>query len=320
MKNDKDTITIRAGKPVTFFIFLFFMGAFVLLGYIFSGLKLTKYNAFDEDRSATYKQVYIEITELPVKLEMKGKELYYLGCNEENVYIFKLSQKQYDAIRTAYEQDGDAFRYRIEGKTSLIFTNMEEASRQAYNDNAGSKLITGDNYEEYFGQNYIDATDGSAGTVIAMVCYILACLFALISVLLLLEYIHGVYRIRKITAEYGKEELERQINAPASVTYPKAGICLAENYIISSAQGFDVIPYSEICWIYILKKRLNLITITQVVTAATVNGRLLSIAAAFDEKTLQEVIGSIHTRQPSIWVGYTPENRKKYSEYLKSRR
>lgn len=320
MKSEKDTITIRAGKPVTFFMFLGLMGAFVLLGFLFSGLKLTKYSAFDEDRSATYKQVYIEITELPVQLEMNGKELYYLGCNEESVYIFKLSQKQYEAIRTAYERDGDAFRYRIEGKTFLIFTNMEDASRQAYNDNVGSKLITSDNYEEYFGQNYIDATEGSAGTVIATVCYILACLLALISVFLLLEYIHGVHRIRTVVAEYGREELERQINAPTSATYPKAGICLAENYIISSAQGFDVIPYSEICWVYILKKRLNLITITQVVTAATVNGKLLSIAAAFDEKTLQEVICSIHTRQPSILVGYTPENRRKYSEYLKSRR
>lgn len=320
MKNNSEKIAIRAGKPVTFFILMGFAGTLFLLGLLFSKVKIFKYGSLDEDRVTVYKMVCIEITELPVKLEMKSKERYYLGRGEESAYVILLSQKQIDAIKAAYERDGENFRYSIEGKTRGIFDNLQKASTQAYNEAAGSELITEVNYPEYFGETYVDATEGSAGTVISAVCYMLAALFTFIALMVLSEYFHGVHRIKKVISEYGREELERQINAPTSVVYPKAGVCLAEKYIITSAQGFDVVPYDEICWIYILKRRLNFVTITQIVTAATKSGRLVSVAAAYNEKLLQEVIGGIYAKHPSVWVGYTPENRKKYAAYLNSRR
>lgn len=320
MQNDKETITIRVGKPITFYAVMGLACIFLLLGFVFSKMKITKYHPLDEDRNTQYKSVYIEITELPVELKMGGDEHFYMARNDKSVFIFELKEKQYDEIKAVYEQDGENFRYRIEGETRSIYKHMEEVSLRAYNDYAGSKMITDDNYEEYFGGTYIDATEDNAGTVISFVCYMLAFLVMFIALIALIDYFHRANRIRKTISEYGREELERQINAPTSVTYPKAGICLADKYIISSAMGFDVIRYDEIVWLYILKRRLNFVTVTQVVTAATVNGKLISIAAAYDEKLLKEVIVGIHAKHPAVMVGYTPENRRKWTTYLGHRR
>lgn len=320
MKNEKDMpIKIRAGKPVALYVLMGAAILFALLGFVFSKLTITKYADFDDDRNTVYEQVYIEITELPLAYETKDSKCYCIGRNEGNEYIFMISQKQYEKIKEAYEKDSDDFRYRIEGRTNGIYTQMKEASTKAYNRQAGEIVITDSNYMDHFGDAYIDGTEDSAGTIISTLCYGMSVMWLIITVFLSIFFIGDIAGMKKKLAEYDREELERLLNAPEAAVYPKAGVGLTEKYIISYAGGFNVLPYDEVYWVYILKRKTNFITTSKHVMAATKKRGLIQIAIENDEKMLREIIAGICGKNPSVLAGYTRENREKYRDYLKNK-
>lgn len=326
MKNEKTTnnnlpITIKAAKPVWLYMLMGFVILFALLGFVFSKLTITRYADFDDDRYTVYEQVYVEITELPLAYETSKSKCYCIGHNEGNDYIFMISQKQYDKIKETYEQDGDDFRYRIEGKTNRIYPHMKEASTKFYNSQAGEIVITDSNYMDHFGDAYIDGTEASAGTIISTLCYGLCVMWLIIAALLSIFYICDVVGMKKKLAKYDKEELERQLNAPEAAIYAKAGVGLTEKNIISyAAGGINVLPYDEIYWVYILKRKTNFITTSMHVMAGTKRRGLIQIAIAYDEKMLKEIIAGICRKNPSVLAGYTKENKKKYRDYLINQR
>lgn len=283
-------------------------------------MSLAEGRRFDDDRNTIYNTVYIDITSLPIAVETEGKnQTFYITGNDENVYIVKLSNKQYQKIREKYENSPADFTYRIVGRTNYIFTNLEKASLSAYNDNKGEKIITSSNYEEYFGKAYIDGTD-NAGMIVGGVFYIIGGVFAVITLFLIIEYIHANLRLKQTIKEYGREKLEEQLNDPQTLAYQKAGAYLTKQFLISNSMDFKVISYDDILWIYILNRRLNFISIGKYIMAATKDGKCRPAVCSSDIKMLEEIMTKIYEKNPTIRLGFSKENQHYYNNYLNQKR
>lgn len=317
MKRDIRLDSIR--KPKSIILITVSALIFIAIGFIFSKTNLTNYNDFNNYKNSEFKNVYVEITDLPIEFQVnyKGKvQNFYIVQNGDNKYIVKLTKDQHNKIQKQYDNNIQSFTYRIEGRSYSNFENLKKASLKVYNE-IEDKNITNSNYVEHFGESYIDATEGNVSTIISYICYICALLFLFIDLLVIIQYIYTIIKLNKSISLYGKEELEKEINDPESIIFKKAGICLAKQYIISTALNFNVISYDNIYWMYISKRSMNFITITKCIIIATKEGKLLPIAYDYNERELNEIINKIHEKNNSILIGYSSENRKSFQKYLK---
>lgn len=317
MKQNNILETTR--KPYATIILAATSVIFLVLTFIFSKLTLVEGRSFDEDKNTIYTTVNIDITNLPIAFETiaKGKnETFYIVGNGENEYILKLDDKQYKKIREEYEKNEADFKYHIVGRTYPIFDNLEKASQNTYNDNKGEKVISSSNYEEYFGQAYIDGTE-NLGMVIAGVFFVLGCVMAVVALISVIEYIHTVIKLNRAIKEYGKERLEEQLNDLETRSYPRVGAYLTKQYLISNSVDFKVISYDDILWMYLLNRRMNFISIGIFIMVATKDGKCQPVVCGRNKRALEKVILEIYEKNPAIWLGYTKENQNGYREYVK---
>ena len=124
--------------------------------------------------------------------------------------------------------------------------------------------------------------------------------------------------MKKTLKEFNKDELEKALEN--SVAYEKAKIYLADEYLISTASGLDVIKYDDLYWIYINKTKYRGITTGRYLIAIKKDKRSVQIAYVVrDEKILQEIMEKIYEKNDQILIGYTPENQKTFAEFRKNK-
>ena len=124
--------------------------------------------------------------------------------------------------------------------------------------------------------------------------------------------------MKKTLKEFNKDELEKALEN--SVAYEKAKIYLADEYLISTESGLDVIKYDDLYWIYINNTKYRGITTGRYLIAIKKDKRSVQIAYAVrDEKMLQEIMEKIHEKNDQILIGYTPENQKAFAEFRKNK-
>lgn len=319
---NKRNILETTKKPYTLIIFTVAALVLFLLSYIFSQMPLAEGKSFDDDRNTIYTTVHTDITSLPIAFgtDYKGNnETFYITGNGESMYIIRLNKKQYQKILEAYENNPADFIYHIVGRTDRIFTNLENSSQSAYNSARGEVIITSSNYEEYFGQAYIDVTE-NAGLVVSgvfstvgYVC-ILAILFSAI------EYVHTVIKLKQAINKHGKERLVELLNDPQTLAYPKAGAYLTSQFLISNSVDFKVVSYDEIFWIYILNHRLNFISVGKYIMAANMDGKRQPVVYSKNQNLLEEIMSKIYEKNPAIRLGYTKENQQIYRNYINQNR
>lgn len=303
-------------RPYGIILFAALTFAFLLLAFIFSKMSLVEGRSFDDDKNAIYTTVNIDITSLPIAFETIAKgenETFYIA---DNKYILKLNKNQYKKIEEEYEKSNADFKYHIVGRTYPIFDNLEKASQNVYNDNKREELITSSNYEEYFGQAYIDGTE-NMGMIVGGVFSILGCVMAVVVLICIIEYIHTIIKLNRAIKEYGEEKLEAQLNDSETLSYQKVGAYLAKQYLISNSVDFKVISYDNIFWMYLLNKRMNFISIGIFIMVATKDGKCQPVVCDRNKKMLEEIMIEICEKNPAIRLGYTKENKNSFRDYLR---
>ena len=306
-------------RPYGIILFAALTIVFLLLAFIFSKMSLVEGRSFDDDKNTIYTTVNIDITNLPIAFETIAKgenETFYFADNNGNEYILKLNEKQYKKIQEEYEKNGADFEYHIVGRTYPIFDNLEKASQNTYNDNKGEEIITSLNYEEYFGQAYIDGTE-NMGMIVGGVFSILGCVMAVVVLICIIEYIHTIIKLNRAIKEYGKEKLEKLLNDSETISYQNVGAYLTKQYLISNSVDFKVISYDNIFWMYLLNKRMNFISIGIFIMVATKDGKCQPVVCGRNKKMLEKIMIEICEKNPNIRLGYTKENQKSYKDYLR---
>lgn len=317
----KDNVELDSIKnPKMAIMIMIFSLLFLVIGLVLSKVNLTHYSNFNVDKNSIFKNVYVEITDLPIEFQVnyKGKvQDFYIVRNENNKYIVKLTQKQYNRIQEQYKENIQNFKYCIKGKSYSSFENLEKEVLKIYEKKLENEIVNSTNYVDHFGESFVDATEGNVSNIMSSICYMLAALFIFIAIIVVVHYIQALKKFNKTISLYGREEIEKEINSPESIIFKNAGICLAKKYIVSTALDFNIIQYDNIYWIYILKKRINFITITKCIMAATKEGKILPIACEYNEKNLNEIIDKIHEKNNSILIGYSRKNRASFQKYLR---
>lgn len=315
---NKKNILETTQKPYTAIVFTVLALVFFLLSFIFSQMPLAEGKSFDDDRNTIYSTVHIDITILPLAFETvakEGRETFYITGNGENLYIVQLDKKQYQKILEEYQNNPTDFRYHIVGETYRIFLNLEESSQSAYNDAKGEIVITDSNYEEYFGQAYIDGTE-TAGLVVGVFFSIFGYVFTMAALVSVIEYVNRMRKLKQAIKAHGKEKLTELLNDPQTLAYKNAGTYLTKQFLISNSVDFKAVSYNDIFWIYILNKRINFISVGKYIMVATMDGKRQPVVYSKNQKVLEEIMAKIYEKNPAIRLGYTKDNQQSYRDYL----
>lgn len=304
-------------KPLI--IFLVVTVILMVLGFVVPNMMGVGGKNFKDNRDSVYESVYLEFNSKPIEFKTynDGKmRSFYLISDEDNAYIVKMSDKQYDVIVDEYEKNDKNFKFTLEGKTYSIFSNLQESSKKKYNELMDEKVITSDNYSEYFGATYLDAGDNTRALVKVML-FGFAVFFLVIDIIMVIGYAYGMKTFKKVMQEYGEEELVKELDDKDTIALPKAGIYLTKKYIISNSMGFKVVDYRDVLWVYILKQKNHGITVGNHLMVYQTNGKGDTLATMVKPQKLQELIPEIQKKNKKILVGYTNENQKKYREMVK---
>lgn len=304
-------------KPLI--IFLIVTVVLMVLAFLVPNMMGVGGKNFVDNRNSLYESVYLEIDSKPIEFKSYydgNISSFYLVSNGETNYIVKMSDKQYDVIVNEYEKNSKDFKFTLEGKSYSIFTNLQESSKEKYNELNEEKVITSDNYVEYFGTTYLDAGDNTKGLVKAML-FGFGVFFLVIDIIMVIGYTYGTKTFKKVIQDYGEEELVKELDDKDTIALPKAGIYLTKKYIISNSMGFKVVDYKDILWVYILKQKNHGITVGNHLMVYQNNGKGDTLATMVKPEKLEELIPEIQKKNKKILVGYTNENQKKYKELVK---
>lgn len=304
-------------KPLI--IFLAVTIVLMVLAFVIPNILGTQGKNFKDNRNSTYEAIYLEIDDAPIEFQTfnDGKmRKFYLVKSGDEIYIAKISEKQYEIILEEKENKGDNFKFTLEGRSYSIFSNLKESVKKTFNDTLGEKVVTDNNFKEYFGASYIDAGDNTKGLIKAML-FGFGVLFAVVDVIMIIGYVYGMKTYKKVMTEYGEDELVKELDDKDTIALPKAGIYLTKKYIISNSTGFKVVDYKDIAWIYILKQRNHGILVGSHLMVYKRNGKGDTLATMRKPEELEKLMPSIAKKNKNILVGYTSENQKKFKDIVK---
>ena len=304
-------------KPLI--IFLVVTVILTILGFVIPSMMGVGGKNFRENRDSVYEAVYLEFDSKPIEFKAyndgKMRSFYLVSSGDAN-YIVKMSDKQYKVIVDEYEKNNKDFKFTLEGKTYSIFSTLQESSKKKYNELKDEKVITSDNYSEYFGSTYLDAGDNTRALIKVML-FGFAVFFLVIDIIMVIGYTYGMKTFKKVMQEYGEEVLVKELDDNDTIALPKAGIYLTKKYIISNSVGFKVLDYKDVLWVYILKQKNHGITVGNHLMIYKNDGKGDTYATMLKPEKLEELISEIKKRSKKILVGYTNENQKKYREIVK---
>ena len=131
----------------------------------------------------TYKNVYLDIIHEPMLFaEYKNdSNKFYIVQDNDYMYIAYLNNKVYDEIINSKEISKS---FKITGHTKEISDDIKKIAIDAYNEIIEKRVITLENFESYFGNVYIDATNYYTREKL---CYTIAVIFVLIALIIIYE-------------------------------------------------------------------------------------------------------------------------------------
>ena len=119
-----------------------------------------------------------------------------------------------------------------------------------------------------------------------------------------------------------RKEIDNETLEKDAFYYANIHLYLTPNYIVLMDGTFQVIPYSNLLWLYKYEQRVNGIKSTKSIVGVTTDGKSHNIAVvpALTKKYMEiyeEVFNTICSKNEEMLVGYTNENCKIMREELK---
>lgn len=301
-------------------IFAFFYGVKVQNEDINSKNKTLYHDLISESRDNENMYVKVVIDDLPYHVAIEEKDNityeYYFVCEDNYMYLARLTDKTYDKLKDMYDNDKENFSYILEGYIYYTPSELKEIAIDVYNEASGKEILNNENFSSYLGSTYLDETITPQNDT-AILLYIGGFVSLIIGLICLIIYIVSFVRHKKVMQKYDRNMLETELmNA---VNYPKNSLFLTDNYIISTLNGLMVIEYSELVWAYNEKRYYNGIHIGTYLRAYNNKNKFLQLAyTKKNEDILQEIMLKIKEKNNNILIGFTDENKKLYKEIKKN--
>lgn len=243
-------------------------------------------------------------------------EKFYFLWNGEFTHIGYLDYATYTDLRT---KTAEVNSPTITGITKKIPDDVLDLAIEAYNEILGVTFLTRDNCEDYLGLYYIDVVTPAYDNGIQIVGGII---FAILSIAMFIIYLTRQGKTKKGIRSRSESEWKKifsELDNDDTKFYKRLNLYLTENYIVDLSNGLRVIEYKDIVWMYQFQMNQYGITINKNIVVATKNKEKVSIANMDNfmkrsKKDFTEIMNFIVSKNESIVLGYTKENRKQMKD------
>lgn len=243
---------------------------------------------------------------------MITSDKYYFVWSGDALNIAYLDYGTYQEVTTKTSNEESI---KIYGVTKTIPTDVLEIAIDVANDIVGEDFLTMDNYQDYISTMYIDAVNPLHDNSIQIVAGII---FALLSIAFFILAIVRQRLTKKSIQSRTESEWQKiltELDDENVKHYKKINLYLTDNYIIDLSNGLRVIEYKDIVWMYQYQLKQYGMTTNKNIVIATKNGKKVSIANMDNfmkrsKKAYTEIMDFIVSKNSSIALGYTKENKK----------
>ncbi len=204
----------------------------------------------------------------------------------------------------------------LQGTPEKIEEDLVGYTVEGYNAFWGEALVDSSNYELSVGSYYLDTTQGPATESSGFAVFLALAIVLLLIYALLMTKSEKAAKIRKATLQkYNYSILgnvDQELNQPDTLHYDKQGVHLTNHYIVSSANGFDIIPYEELKQIFGLIKSVGRNGNQRAVVAITmdeVQHEVAYIGMGNDQDVfVEQIVERIKAAVPDIMYGTDGES------------
>lgn len=273
-----------------------------------------------KDEEETY--VKADVIDAISFAEYEGEEdrlFYFVYDKDYNFFIARLGDATFNKMYIQYQEQGDEFEYQIDGWVYDIPKEIKEIAIYEYNQQLGTEdfKLTEDNFEEYFGNTYVDECDlpdDIVGGVITIIGFVVAA----IGFIFLIAYIVNVIRFAIFKSKYDLDIIRHELSKPTTKVFAKPGVYMTSKYIVSKANSFlYIVDYYDLAWIYISRNSYNGIPVSAFLKGRTKDKKTVILGSAYVVDKFDPVIEEIVVRNSNVLIGYTHENLRAYAEMVK---
>ena len=250
-----------------------------------------------------------------------------------DAYYFVSDGKYYYMV---YLKEADAKKYlkmdlsenpiKIVGTSRSIPSDVEKIAIEVYNDyllSEGEDKLTSDTFFNVFGDIYLDGTStfsskSSAFMAIGVMSFLGAIAVILIGVVIVLRFRKNI----KSLSDDDLAKIEREMDSQNSFYYSKKKLYLTDNYLVLMDGRFIAYNYKDVLWMYPFEQRYNGVRTNKAIKIFTSDGKTnmiasISIATKREQAIYDEIWNGIVQKNPSIKIGYTPDNIAYFREISK---
>ena len=240
-----------------------------------------------------------------------------MKSSDENKFS---SQKEYWAQRTKDEATATTpSPIRVYGTVTKMPSNLISVLSSTYG--ISSTTLT-NKVGTFYLNTMVTAKDSLSSPLFAA-----AIASAIVGIIMLASHFSHVKTIRTCLDRLDAEGLtqkawdELQVCLKDSVMVPELpGMLLSENFIISRQDG-AIMAYTDILWIYRHVVRRNFVVTSRSLICRLNGSQTVGLGLKTRKKSSEEVTqlisAAVSAKNPTVLVGFTPENSKRYEEMVR---
>ena len=321
----------KMGKPYLLFIaLLFFVACLFIIIFGHSYVKRDNTEYLYAIKKENYK-TKLEITQEPIlfaKEDNDSKNGYYFVIDDNNyLYIVYMSEDKYLEIKEIDNIKDN--HYTLIGTSIKITDEVKDIALSICKEELNYEDINSDNFSNFFGDYAMDLVsninNAKKSGIRLRYFYLTGFLFFLAFLGSLWAFIRSRINTKNLLNSLTDKELEKlalEIDDKKTKDYGKKGLFLTENYIVSLINGLDIIPYSNIVWLYkhevksygILVINRDIIIYTKDKIKHVILGNIK--LRKKDKELYNEIFDYIVSKNPKALVGYNDEIKEKAYEKL----
>lgn len=334
----KATHTSKAIKIVYTVCIVAFIAAACIMSY---RIDSEKPNAIDFTTNGaigmeTDKYVYLQVEGLTEMVATYGNDdneknddnqKYYLAINNGYFYIVNLDTTGLEELQSIQD-----FTYsRIENKPApkVIYGITEEADPKLkeavvdyFNQIYPDANITVDQFEQYFGSVILNTRKDPVDVQIELLVMMFSAITFVVTIVVHILKVVTRRKTYKYLKKNGYEnDLENQLDNIEEHAY-NYKVIMTKDFLVDTTDGFVVIKFSDIKWIYTHKIRYYGFVTTSDIIVYLKDGKTSFRCGCVNGDINDEfelVFDKICQKSPSdVLKGYTSENMKEFKEYKRS--
>ena len=287
---------------------------------------INMYDYFEEGSHLSNEHVYVDAVTKPYLFafyknnEKEEANKYYMVMDQKKkIYIVYMSEEKYKKV---FSKDSNE-SVKIKGITKSLPTSIKDLAIDSYNKSVNEELLNYENFNEYLGNYYLDATNQTSTSDIYILLFILS---IFISLILIFIYMKSIINNKKIIKNISRQELEKissDLFQMENSRYNDLKLFFLDKYLVDLWNNIQIIKYQDIIWAYPYEKRRNGLLIGKYIMIVDKNNKKYIIANTKNviknkDYKIEEILKEIHKKNTNIILGYNKENKEKVIKIIKT--